>query len=87
MSAVTQAATEAASKARAKPQQPLHVVQIADALLRIRTVEALTAQGKSSIYALIARGDFPEPVRRGSRWSRWKSSDITAWLQAQGKEV
>lgn len=86
MSAVTRSATGAAPKARPKPQQPIHAAQIADALLRLRTVQAVVGLSKSTIYALVARDAFPQPIRRGTRCTRWRSADITAWLQAQGKE-
>lgn len=86
MSAVTQAATGAAPKARNKPHQLIHAAQIADALLRLRTVQDLVGLSKSTIYALVARDAFPQPIRRGARCTRWRSADVTAWLQAQGKE-
>lgn len=71
---------------RTTTPQPLHAAQIADALLRLRTVQALVALSKTTIYALVARGDFPQPIRRGNRCTRWRSADVTTWLQAQGKE-
>lgn len=70
---------------RASATQPLHAAQVADALLRLRTVEAIVALKKTSIYSLMARGEFPQPIRRGNRCTRWRSADVTAWLQAQGK--
>ena len=45
MSEVTQAATGAVLKPRARPNQPLHAAQVADALLRLSTVQAITGQG------------------------------------------
>jgi prophage regulatory protein len=69
---------------RASILQPLHAAQIADALLRLPTVQALTGLSKTTIYTLVARHDFPQPIRRGSRCTRWRSGDVTAWLQAQG---
>jgi prophage regulatory protein len=36
---------------RARSTQPLHAAQIADALLKLATVQALTGLGKTSIYA------------------------------------
>lgn len=70
---------------RAPAKQPLHVAQVADALLRLSTVLALTALSKTTVYALLARREFPQPIRRGNRCTRWRSADVTAWLQAQGK--
>jgi prophage regulatory protein len=74
------------SDARRVPSlQPLHAAQLADALLRLPTVQAVVGLSKTTIYTLVARGDFPEPIRRGKRCTRWRSADVTAWLQAQCK--
>lgn len=70
---------------RAPIPQPLLAAQIADALLRLPTVQALVGLSKTTIYALAAKGEFPQPIRRGNRCTRWRSGDVTAWLQAQGK--
>lgn len=84
MSATTTSDKEMpATKPRALAVQPLHAAQIADALLRLPTVQALTGLSKTTIYTLVARLDFPQPIRRGSRCTRWRASDVTAWLQAQ----
>ena len=70
---------------RAPSLQPLHAAQIADALLRLPTVVALTALSKTSLYGMVSRNEFPQPIRRGNRCTRWRSADVTAWLQAQGR--
>jgi prophage regulatory protein len=70
---------------RAPSPQPLHAAQIADALLRLPTVQAVVGLSKTTIYTLVSRGEFPQPIRRGNRCTRWRSVDVTAWLQAQGK--
>ena len=53
-----------------------------DRLLRLRDVEEQVALKRTAIYRWISRGDFPAPVRIGPRSSRWRESDIDAWLQA-----
>lgn len=83
MSEVTQTATGAVPKARNRKAQPLHVAQIADALLNFQTVVALTALSRSTIQARIARNEFPQPIRLGSRCTRFRAGDIQAWLMAQ----
>jgi prophage regulatory protein len=65
--------------------QPLHAAQIADALLRLPTVQAITGLSKTTIYTLVSRNEFPRPIRRGSRCTRWRAGDVSAWLQAQGQ--
>ena len=64
--------------------QPLHVAEISAALLKLRTVQALTGLGKTTIYALIKAGEL-KPVRLGKRCTRFRASDVQAWLQAQGQ--
>lgn len=87
MSKVTQAATAAVPRPRNRPNQPLHAAQVAEALLRIATVEAVTGLGRSSIYAKLkaADGSFPQPIRLGARCTRFRAGDIQAWLAAQGR--
>lgn len=69
---------------RSQDVQPLHAVQIADALLRIKTVTQATGLSSATVYRKVAAGDFPEPVRLGARCTRWKAEAIRAWIRAQG---
>lgn len=71
------------TKPKARTEQPLHAAQIHDALLKLRTVQALTGLGKTSIYERIKTGEF-KPVRLGARCTRFKAEDITNWLRAHG---
>jgi len=73
-------------KHKIRSEQPLHVAQISDALLNLRTVRALSGLGKTSIYALIKSGEL-RPIRMGARCTRFRASEIQAWLRAQGAEV
>lgn len=76
-----------ALKPRSRTTQPLHAAQVADALLRLATVEALTGLSRSTIYSKLRapNGAFPQPVRLGARCTRWKAGDVQAWLAAQGR--
>jgi prophage regulatory protein len=85
MTDVHLATTAAKRRPRNRPTQPLHAAQLADALLRLSTVEAITGLGRSTIYAKLKAGDFVEPVRLGARCTRWKASHVQAWLAAQGR--
>lgn len=73
-----------ATDTKTRAEQPLHAAQIADALLKLRTVQALTGLGKTSIYERIKTGEF-KPVRLGKRCTRFRAADVQAWLQAQGQ--
>jgi len=63
--------------------QPLHVAQLAGALLKIQTVRAVTGMSDSTIFRKTAAGQFPEPIRMGARCTRWRSEDVQAWIAAQ----
>ena len=71
------------SSLRQRTAQPLHAAEVPDALLTLPTVQALTGLGKSTIYEKSGAGLFPQPVRLGSRCTRWKAGDVQAWLRAQ----
>lgn len=51
------------------------------ALLRLAEVEAMTGMSRSTLYDRIRTGAFPEPLRLGSRMSRWRRGDVLEWLR------
>jgi prophage regulatory protein len=83
MSAITPAVSGPAAKPRNRPVQPLQAAELAEALLRLSTVEAITGLGRSTIYAKLAANEFPQPVRLGARCTRFRAGDVQAWLVAQ----
>jgi len=50
--------------------------------LRIPDLIQLTGLSRSAIYARIQAGDFPRPLKLGSRVSVWDEADITAWQES-----
>ena len=52
-------------------------------ILRRREVEARTGLSRSTIYAQMAEGAFPKPVRLGKRAVGWTDSDIDEWLESR----
>lgn len=52
-------------------------------LLRRPQVEAITGLSRSSIYALISQGRFPEPVKLSVRSVAWKQDSITSWVESR----
>jgi prophage regulatory protein len=36
---------------------------------------------KSSIYAMIRRGEFPKPVKPRPRCSRWFEQEVVDWIE------
>lgn len=57
---------------------------IKDALLKLRQVSLMTGLSRSSVYALLKRGKFPEPVRLGKRCTRWRLPSIEGWINQAG---
>jgi len=53
------------------------------AILRRKQVEARTGLRRSTIYAKIAEGEFPAPVRLGTRAVGWIEGEILEWLQSR----
>lgn len=53
---------------------------------RLREVESLISIRKSSIYAGMKAGTFPDPVRLSARAVAWSESDIATW-QAQRQQT
>jgi prophage regulatory protein len=69
-------------KRRTAPQ-PLSAIEIDDAQLRMDTVCAVTGLSPATIYRKVRTGEFPAPVRRGSRCSRWPARAVREWLAGE----
>ena len=54
-----------------------------DMLLRRPEVERLTGLSRSSIYRLMATGDFPRPKRSGLQAVAWPASVIRHWIETR----
>lgn len=50
-----------------------------DKFLKIDRVIEVTGMSKSSVYAGVAAGTFPKPVKTGAKSSVWVESEIAAW--------
>ncbi|MEG3163806.1 AlpA family phage regulatory protein [Sphingomonas sp. PB2P19] len=51
-----------------------------DRFLRLSQVMELVAFKKSHIYAMVASGTFPAPLKPGGSASRWSQNDVLDWL-------
>lgn len=58
-------------------------MNVNDRLLRRRQVEEITGLSRSSIYRLMRNGEFPLPVKVGPSAVRWKTSEITVWMESR----
>ncbi len=56
---------------------------MAISILRLPVVMARTGLSRSTIYAKIAAGEFPESINLGARAVGWLADEIEAWLIAR----
>lgn len=56
---------------------------VSQSVLRLPAVIARTGLSRSSIYAAVARKQFPSPVSLGARSVGWIESEVQAWLEAR----
>lgn len=53
------------------------------AILCLPEVMRLTGRGRSTIYRLLAAGQFPSPVQLSVRAVGWRRSDVDDWTAAR----
>jgi len=53
--------------------------QMADTLLRLQAVMDRTGIKRSKVYDLVAKGEFPNPVKVGA-CVLWPESKVSAWI-------
>jgi prophage regulatory protein len=56
-------------------------------IIRLPTIRQLTGLSTSTIYAMMARGDFPRPVRLGKRAVGWPEHVVREWLDSREQAV
>ena len=69
-----------------KAAQPLDVLQLQDALLKMQTVTQATGLSSATIYRKVAAGELAI-VRMGKRCTRFRAADVRAFIQAQGAQA
>ena len=52
-------------------------------LLTLREVCEMTGLSRSSIYAMMAAGEFPRPIRIGARAVRWYENEVRAFIASR----
>lgn len=82
MQPVTVADTSAPKPPKGNSQS-LDALQLQDALLKMQTVTQATGLSSATIYRKTAAGEFPDPVRLGTRCTRWRAADVRAWIAVQ----
>ncbi|WP_367189437.1 helix-turn-helix transcriptional regulator [Burkholderia sp. Ed8] len=51
--------------------------------LRRKVVENRTGLSRSSLYAAIAKNEFPKPVPIGAKSVAWIEAEVAAWMHAK----
>ena len=52
-------------------------------ILRLPAVLERIQLSKSTVYAMLKRGDFPQPIALGPRARAWRTEDIENWLNSR----
>jgi prophage regulatory protein len=55
--------------------------------LRRPAVEAMTGLSRSTIYDLMAKGEFPKPVKLTAKAVAWPESAIADWLASRANKT
>lgn len=61
-------------------------IHMRETILRRPEVQARTGLGRSTIYAMMAAGTFPKPIKLGAKAVGWPESEIAAWLEGRKAE-
>ena len=56
---------------------------IGNRLMRLQQVMQVTGLARSTIYKLIARGEFPSSVKLTARAVGWRSYDVDRWISSR----
>ena len=51
--------------------------------LRRKKVEEITGLSRSSIYAMMASGEFPKQKKIGLRAVAWMETDVIEWMNSR----
>jgi prophage regulatory protein len=54
-------------------------------LLRFKQINEMTGLPKSSVYALIKKGEFPSPIPITPQTVGWISTEVSEWIASRVK--
>jgi prophage regulatory protein len=54
--------------------------KMAEKILRLPAVRALTGLSRSTVYEKISAGEFPKGISLGARSVGWLESEVQAWI-------
>ena len=52
-------------------------------LLRVKDTAKLIGVSRSTVYRMVDDGQFPQPIRIGTRASRWRLSEVMQWMESR----
>lgn len=52
-------------------------------IIDLREVINCTSQGRSTIYAKVANGEFPKPIKLSERRVGWIAAEVEDWIQSR----
>ena len=52
-------------------------------LIKLGEVRRITALSTSGIYERMKHGDFPKPLKTGTRGVAWKEDEVIAWIDSR----
>jgi prophage regulatory protein len=55
-------------------------------ILRLPTVREVTGLSRSSIYAYLEKGEFPQPIKISTRSVGWLAIEIDAWILSRASK-
>lgn len=61
--------------------------QIVPQLLRRPAVQQITGLSRSSIYRMMAAGEFPQPVHLGAKAVAWRADEVAAFIESRTKRI
>lgn len=56
-------------------------VEPVDHLITVKAVASLLSMGVSTVWLKTKQGKFPEPIKISPQVTRWRLSDVNAWLE------
>ena len=56
---------------------------MSERICRLPDVKAQTGLSRSTLYAMMAEGRFPKPIKLGERAVGWSESEIAAWIEGR----
>ena len=56
-------------------------------LIDSKEVCKLTGYSRSGLYRIMKRGDFPLPIKIGTRANRWKLAEIQNFIESRARVV